>query len=309
MSPDAVTSWSSARWARVLDRIDHRCVDVGLRFWAPPLWLEVTMSGPDSDLWPSTDGPDQEWNWQSSDACAEATELGEAGATDEQVLAVVSRYALENLVLNAVHEIGEWFRFDGRRVFPSHLETTRPDERGSVDPDGNGTVHLELGFPEHSPSAVARVSEPPANVADRVGTVVAASRFSYLPGTFVSYDRAGPVITGPAGPGCAWHGEWSPEVVDRAGEAAGADLADWLVSAVATDVHRALVGYEADRVCRAFHVDGLLVWAVASGRAANGSVDDLSDRALQPMTISISYTGEGSRTAGSDPARGRPGSP
>lgn len=296
VSGGSVTSWSAARWARVLDRIEHRCADVGLRFWAPPLWLEVTMTGPDSDRWPRTDGPGKEWNWQSSEPCLLATELGAAGASDEQVLAVVSRYALENLVLNAVHEIGEWFRLDGRRVFPSHPDPARSEDPRTVDDDldGNGEVHLELGFPGGWTSIPPAVPGAPEGITDRVGTIVAASRFSYLPGTFVSYTTGGPVVTGPGGPGVAWHGAWSSEVLQRAGRAVETeppDPHDRIVGAVATDVHRALVHYEADRVCRAFHVDGRAVWAVASGRAVELGADELGDPRLQPMTVSVVHTG------------------
>ena len=258
------------------------------------------MTGPDSDLWPRTDGPDREWNWQSSESCLVATELGAVGATDEQMLAAVSRYAVENLILNAVHEIGEWFRLDGSRIFPSHPDPTRRDDRRMVDDDidGNGEVHLELGFPQDWTSSMPAVSGAPeawASITERVATIVAASRFSYLPGTFVSYGTGGPVVTGADGPGAAWHGAWSSEVVQGAGKAVAADLVDRLVSAVATDVHCALVHYEADRVCRAFHVDGLPVWAVASGRAADRSADDRADPRLQPMTISIAHAGRSAR--------------
>ena len=56
MSPadlDPAPGRDQARWVRILDRIEHRQPDVGLRFWGLPLWLEVTMTGPDSDRWPA----------------------------------------------------------------------------------------------------------------------------------------------------------------------------------------------------------------------------------------------------------------
>ncbi|MHB1927929.1 MAG: hypothetical protein ACYDEN_05230 [Acidimicrobiales bacterium] len=316
MAPLEPTTRPADRWVRVLDRMEHRRADVGLRFWAPPLWLEVTMTGPDSDRWPLAGGPDQEWNWQSSEPCLEATELAEAGAGDERLLAVVSRYAVENLILNAVHEIGEWFRLDGRRVFPAHPGRVQPDDDHPVydDVDGNGPVRTEVGFPATSlpGAALPEPSVAQAGVAARVAATVAASRFSYLPGTSISYGALGPVVTGPDGPAAAWHGVWSPDVLQAGptavaagpadhpiGAAAGpadhpigAGPADHLTGAVASDVHRALVHYEADRVCRAFHVDGHRVWFVASDRPPLRAADDPADSALEPLTITITHAGE-----------------
>lgn len=39
--------------------------------------------------------------------------IAEAGADDQVLLGAASRYGLENLLVNAVHEIGEWLRLDG----------------------------------------------------------------------------------------------------------------------------------------------------------------------------------------------------
>ncbi len=286
MTTTEATTWSTTRWVRMLDRMEYRRPDVGLRFWAPPLWLEVTMTGPDSDRWPLTDGPDREWNWQSSAACIEAMEMAASGADDDRLLSVVSRYAVENLILNAVHEIGEWLRIDGRRLFPAHPDPARSgdDRPAPQDVDGNGSVHLEFGFP---PTRDSEPSVAPSSPYDRVGAIVAASRFTYLPGTSIAYGPFGPVVTGPDGPSDAWHAVWSSEVVRGAEAAVAADAADRVVRAVAADVHRAVVHYEADRVCRAFHVDGHRVWSVASDRPAWGGGGDLDDPPLQPLTIAV----------------------
>src|ERR1700728_1921692 len=96
--------WDGERWAAILDRIEQRQVGIGLRFWGPPLWLEVTMTGPDSDQWSVAQAgglPDQPWNWESTAPCDEAGRLVAAGADDSSLLAVVSEYTLRNLVLNA----------------------------------------------------------------------------------------------------------------------------------------------------------------------------------------------------------------
>ena len=292
----AATTWATVRWVRVLDRMEHRRVDVGLRFWGPPLWLEITMTGPDSDRWPLTDGPDQEWNWQSSEACLEAMELAAAGAGDDRLLAVVSRYAVENLILNAVHEIGEWLRLDGSRPFPAHSSRAQSDDHlVNDDIDGNGSVHLDISFPPLPTSGgpvVRGPSKAQSGALDRVDSVVAASRFSYLPGTSISYGPAGPVVTGPDGPAAAWHAAWSSDVVEGTGAAVASDPVDHLVGAIAADVHRALVYYEADRVCRAFHVDGHRVWTVASDRRGRGGAGDPTDPQLRPLEIAISYAGQ-----------------
>jgi hypothetical protein len=281
-------TWPLARWARVLDRIEHRRSDVGLRFWAPPVWLEVTMTGPDSDGWPRTVGPDRAWDWQSSEACVEAMEAAAAGASDDLVLSVVARYAVENLVLNAVHEIGEWFRFDGRRVFPAHPDNAQVgDGKVSDDLDGNGWVHLEFGYPPAVPPARVAVSEPGHSLRDRVTGIVAAPRFTYLPGTSISYGRDGPAVAGPDGAAGVWRSAWSLAVRQEADAAVAADCAGGLIDAVAADVHRALVHYEADRVCRAFHVDGHRVWTLASADPGRRDPEELTDPPLQPLRIAI----------------------
>ena len=71
-------SWDQCRWERILDRMEFRQAGIGLRFWGPPVWLEVTMTGPDSDRWwaaAAGDVLDQSWNWHSNTSCIEAMHL------------------------------------------------------------------------------------------------------------------------------------------------------------------------------------------------------------------------------------------
>ena len=260
--------WSDDRWRKILDRIEHRQPGVGLRFWGPPLWLEVTMEGPDSDRWPVVGNEAVSWDWQSNTACDEADELAGAGADDDQLLAVVARYTIENLILNAVHEIGEWLRLDGQRLFPAHTARgALPLPRGD---QGNGSVTCTIGFDDDDGGGVARPpsSSPPGPQLGRdtsrvPAAVVLPSRFTYLPGTTVSFGVDGPIIAGSRScePIAPWRSAWSPATLDAV--RAGSPTA---VALIARDVHRALVSYEADRICRSFHVDGAAPWTFADDR-------------------------------------------
>ena len=299
--------WPASRWVRVLDRMEFRQEGVGLRFRGPPLWLEVTMSGPDSDLWPVVGHPDQEWDWQSSTTCVEAEELAAAGAGDSEVLAAASRYAVENLILNAVHEIGEWLRLDGRRLYPAHLPAGGHDGV-VVDADGNGPVRLQVDFGAASDRADSRSAGPTAPDATPVPegdmAAVAASRFTYLPGTAISYEAAGPVVTRYGAAPSVWRSSWSGDAArmlrgDPPGDA---------VESVARDVHRAVVTHEADRVCRAFRVDGHRAWTVAPGPGAGRGGDDIDGTALEPVSLRIAYASgavgaSGHRVAAGDAPR------
>lgn len=254
--------WDQARWVRILDRIDHRQAQVGLRFWGPPLWLEVTMNGPDSDHWPAVTA-DTSWNWQSSEPCHAVAALVQAGADDDYLLDVAGRYAVENLVLNAVHEIGEWFRFDGRRLFPSHLSGCG----ASGTDQGNGSVSVEVTFRE--PWTLGPVVTVAAEVDQIAGNrlvavlsrLAATGRFTYLPHTSISFGPSGPVVTSRTSEGSvgAPPSLWSSSTLD----AGGYDDVEFLLELVGRDVHRSLVRYEADRICHAFHVDGGRPWRLA----------------------------------------------
>lgn len=285
--PDTSENWSQGRWISILDRIEHRQPEVGLRFWGPPLWLEVTMSGPDSALWFANSSATQEWNWQSDTPCSEAATLADEGADDDQLLAVVSRYAVENLILNSVHEIGEWFRFDGERVFPAH--PTGHASIAEADDQGNGSIQLQVTFPRD-----ADVSDEPLDpltvderMAQRLLEIAAGQRFTYFPDFNISFEACGPVVrTGQIGGSrTVWRSSWSRSTV----EAGSADM-DALVVLVARDVHRSLVFFEADRICRAFHVDGRRPWRLSVPKPPLGPEPaDLEAAGTEWLALSIVY--------------------
>jgi hypothetical protein len=289
--PVESAAWSDSHWAAVLDRIEHRQANIGLKFWGPPLWLEVTMSGPDSEQWSIADTPGQEfrsWDWQSIAPCREAAELDEAGAGDDRLLEAASQYTIENLILNAVHEIGEWLRFDGRRVFPAHLPT--PDAASAVDAvdtgdQGNGAVRLTVDFRpnrSHLPAIPPAANEAITDRASsRITEAAAAWRFTYLPGTRISYNPLGPEITDipPGAPTpMVWRSAWSASTLSAVD-----GPTDQLASAVARDVHRMLVRYETDQICRAFHVDGRQPWQLEANDDVRPSTD------AESLAISITY--------------------
>ncbi|MEU2514741.1 hypothetical protein [Streptomyces syringium] len=88
------------------------------------------------------------------------------GAPDDVILALAvaqAHYALATLL---IHEVGEWFTYRGRQVFPPH----RPDPYLPLDedggPDGNGAVVLWLTYgPAAAPGpAAGRPGAAPAPV-------------------------------------------------------------------------------------------------------------------------------------------------
>jgi hypothetical protein len=273
--------WPAERWLGIFSRIEHRQFHVGLRYWGPPVWLEVTMTGPDADAWPASSDDTLSWDWQSSAPCTEVEQLVAAGADDDVLLAAVGRYTIENVILNAVHEIGEWLRFDGRRVFSAHADDLgRSGEPGN---QGNGRVSLQVAFA--GPDELAATA---ALLPDEVGgrrlvkrlAPLAATRFTYLPGTSISFEAAGPVIRTWAVDETVrtWRSTWSGSTIEAArGGAEG------VILLVMQDVHRALVTYEADRVCQAFHIDGSRPWRLA------GSLDDDAPGA-QTLAVALQYT-------------------
>jgi hypothetical protein len=291
--------WDQARWLKVLDRIDHRQEGIGLRFCGPPLWLEVTMSGPDSDDWAiAATGqlPDRSWDWQSTMDCAEAMNLEATGADDESLLSAVSRYTLENLVLNAAHEIGEWLRFDAKRCFPSHgAPVQTPDRSLSGVGDGtqgNGCVSIQVDFDiappiGATPPSMERGVTP--RLAHQIDELAAPWRFTYLPGKLISYDEWGPVVTDTTaveggGRAIVWWSNWSTP------SAGPAEIpANELLAYVQRDVHRMLVHYETSRICQAFHVDGHQPWRLApdQGRPSDGDSDNPGLR--NEIALSIAY--------------------
>jgi hypothetical protein len=240
--------WDEGRWASILDRMEHRQPGIGLRFWGPPLWLEVTMEGPDSEAWSvaaAGDLPDRPWDWQSTAPCAEVMGLEAAGADDGCLLEAAGRYTVENLILNAAHEIGEWLRFDARRLFGAHDMADGEQ--------GNGVVRVGVEF--KAPSAPLPLSPRAVTVTERAERLAAPWRFTYLPGTSIAYGPHGPVVTVPGGTGPGWETPWSTATVGVM-DAPPATF----VAAVQRDVHWALVSYEAQRVCDAFYIDAVRPW-------------------------------------------------
>jgi hypothetical protein len=72
-------------------------------------------------------------------------------------------------------------------------------------------------------------------------------------------------------------------------DAVSADGPD-LVALVGRDVHSALVSHEADRICRAFHIDGSRPWNVAVPELALGAVPlDTEAHDAELLTILIDY--------------------
>ena len=263
-----ISDWPQARWARILDRVELRQADIGLKFWGPPLWLEVTMTGPDSDRWPAIPERSESWNWQSIGICFEAETLFDQGANDDQLVVAVGRYTVENLILNAIHEIGEWLRFDGRRVFPAHPSAQNPP--AIDDTQGNGSVQLAVTFtPSAPPTPPAVRAEQPVDEMSaqrqlRRLTELAGppSRFTYLPATAIHYHAAGPTIRlhSEDGPATGWRSIWSSATIDAVHNDADEET---LIAAVQRDVHGALVAWEADRICQAFYIDDRRPWRVS----------------------------------------------
>jgi hypothetical protein len=289
-----VDGWDQPRWAAILERIEHREAGIGLRFCGPPLWLEVTMSGPDSDAWSTADAgetPDRSWDWQSSNPCVEAMRLAADGADDDRLLGSASRYTLENLILNSVHEIGEWLRFDARRLFPAHGgHTQRPDGSTYAIGDGaqgNGVVSVDFSYDEtFTPSSDAgiRGATTQRRMSERAAEAVASWRFTYLPGTAISYGPQGPIIVDTSGRRDRHDGDrrltWSAAALTFV----AAPDAEF-VEAVKRDVHRAVIIREAGRVCGAFHVDRRQAWRLEMDTV--GPPMDNGDG--RPVSVTVSY--------------------
>ena len=298
--PEPVEVWDQARWAHLLDRIEHRCREVGLRFWGPPLWLEVTMSGPDSDTWlAGSGGADRSWDWQSPDSCPEVAELIEAGAGDDRLLAVVSRYAVENLILNAVHEVGEWLRFDGDRCCPAHrprCDGTTSDLGAPDDVQGNGSVHVDVSFPsgQAAPDLTSSGEIIPASAGERFGRRIVdeidggdGSGYTYVPGTSISLGVDGLRISWGASAASAprvWRSGWSSATMANVDAPRAA-----LLASVGRDVHRAIVVAEADRICRAFHIDGHRRWRIEPVDGGWERPVDDGDPGIEPVSVEIRY--------------------
>jgi hypothetical protein len=247
------------------------------------------MQGPDSDLWPAIAHEDQEWNWQSSAPCTDVAVLdGDIEDTDH-LLTAIGRYTVENLILNAVHEIGEWLRFDGQRLFPTHLPQVAPLDNG--DEQGNGAVQLKMTSVRQTQVSPVLLDGLAVNdsraeaLVGRLAACAAGPRFTHLPETTISFEAAGPVVqTGQGGGESAvWRSAWSTSTL----EAASAPMEE-LIKLVGQDVHRALVFSEADRICRAFHVDGQRPWHLSA--RPHGAEQNGKEGQGEALDISVTYS-------------------
>ncbi|MEU5423494.1 hypothetical protein [Streptomyces sp. NPDC020667] len=151
------------RLAALLNRItfDHRGVCLS---WSGPstepeaFTPRVRLSAPDVG---DPHGAAIELRWFDYWADDQLIAACARGASDGEVLALAvaqAHYALGTLL---VHEVGEWFTYRGRQVFPPH----RPDPCFPLDedngPDGNGPVVLWLTYPT-TPTARAADTGPTA---------------------------------------------------------------------------------------------------------------------------------------------------
>lgn len=283
-------TWDARRWRAILDRMEHRDASVGLRFWGPPLWVEVTMSGPDSDAWsspPDASAALPSWDWLSGTTCDLASAMEADGAGDDALLEVAARYTVENLVLNATHEIGEWLRFDGARLFPAHLHPSEPGRfPGDDATQGNGSVEVRFVAPSAPP---ARTVGAPRHdvVVQRAQLEAAGWRYTSLPGETVTLHGSGPAVAD--GRGRVVTGRWSAGTVAAASGPTAA-----FVSAIHEDVHTALVRAHAEWICAAFHVDGAPRWALAgTAPAAGRRTTELIDLDVRYDAIAPSASGVG----------------
>jgi hypothetical protein len=133
------------------------------------------------------------------------------------------------------------------------------------------------------------VNDPMAErLVGRLIDCAAGPRFTHLPDTIISFEAAGPVIRTGRGGGAitVWRAAWSRSTI----EAAGVPTEE-LITLVGQDVHRALVFSEADRICRAFHVDGRRPWRISTPTRPPGTgQDDDADGHGEFLDISISYS-------------------
>lgn len=226
------------------------------------------------------------------------------GKDDDRLVAVVGRYTIENLILNAVHEIGEWLRFDGRRLFPAHLPAQIPTL--ADDAQGNGSVRLATMFrppaasapgiceqqpvEERSPQGQRRHPTELGHLTELTGP---PGRFTYLPGTAVHYDPTGPVIRLHTGsrPATGWRATWSTATLDALRHGADAEA---LIGLVQRDVHGAVVAWEADRICRAFCIDGRRPWRLSAPGTPLGLEATANDQSVdEVVSVTVSYSQPG----------------
>jgi hypothetical protein len=149
-------------------------------------------------------------------------------------------------------------------------------------------VAFEPAPHRHGVSTVTRPDrQPSSQTARRLVQRAAPSRFTYLPDTTVAYEAAGPLIRTRADGGqpTAWHSAWSSSTLDADAVDAPESLA-----LICRDVHSALVLCEADRICRAFHVDGRRRWRLQAPESApGGDPPDADALDADQLSITIAY--------------------
>jgi hypothetical protein len=248
------------------------------------------MTGPDSDLWPANSDDSRPWDWQSSKPCDATLRPVEDDPHDDGVVMVVARYTLENLILNAVHEIGEWFRFDGERVFPAHPSSSSTSDQ--IDDQGNGAVNLTVVFGAGPDLSADRGPGLPVDQLQaqrrlrRLREAAGPPRFTYLPAISIQYRATGPMICHhrPGLPATEWSALWSMATLGALDRDADTEE---LLASMKRDIHGALVAWEADRICHAFHLDGRRLWQLAATPPTGG---ETLDPQAEPIALVIDYT-------------------
>ncbi|MFF4188470.1 hypothetical protein ACFYZ9_35255 [Streptomyces sp. NPDC001691] len=117
-----------------------------------------------------------------------------AGASDEEVLALAvaqAHYAIGTL---AVHEVGEWFTYRGKQVFPPHRSDPGFPADEENGPDGNGAVVLWLAYDRQNsttPTPGAAAAAPAG------GWEPYLTDIGTLPGQRLDADDSGITVDGP----------------------------------------------------------------------------------------------------------------
>ncbi|WP_414170972.1 hypothetical protein ACMATS_38320 (plasmid) [Streptoverticillium reticulum] len=151
------------RLAALLSRITYGHRGVRLHWTGPDTDAEcftprVHFTAPDVN---DPGGPAIELRWFEHWADDQLVTACAHGARDEEILALAvaqAHYALATLL---VHEVGEWFTYHGRQVFPPHRRDPHLPLDEDNGPDGNGPVVLWLTY-STTPTARAEDTGPTA---------------------------------------------------------------------------------------------------------------------------------------------------
>ncbi|MFI1259186.1 hypothetical protein ACH4U6_36415 [Streptomyces netropsis] len=269
------------RLAALLNRItfDHRGVHLS---WSGPgtdaecFTPRVRLTAPDVH---DTNGTPIALRWFEYWADDQLIAACAHGASDDEILALAvaqAHYALATLL---VHEVGEWFTYRGRQVYPPH----RPDPYVPQDedggPDGNGAIVLWLTYPHPAGPAPGPAPGAPLPAAARISAgsashlaplpaavpgPVAAHRvdpadIGTLPGQLLILDSHQITVTPPHAL-TATRGTWSPVP----------DQHDALAQAL-RDIHRVMVMSELAVLATCLHLNGAPVLALAPGPSWTGA--------------------------------------